>query len=429
VKGRQRLLLAIVLLIVIGSILPSIGVSLWGEYHYRAARRALDHRDLDEAKRHIEICLGLWPNSGLTHVMAAQACRRTGMFQDAERHLGEANRLLHYSEEMALESTLLAAQQNNNDAIYEKLQAMVDRGHPRKGQILEALAKSYLRFLRYREAETCLKEWLDCAPDNAMAIFMLASTYDQLGRTSEVPDLYARALELAPDGDVIRFNLALSLMNNVGAKEAMRHWEILARRQPDNPDVLFNLACCQRGLGLVEEARSNLDRLLEHGPNSAKVLEERGRLALQSEKPEIAERYLRRAVALDPYNFGASFVFYNCLMCLGREKEAHEQRRRWERLDAELTRLDTIVKELIPASPTNPQLKSEAGVLYMRVGKVRLGLDMLHSALQLDPKNGPALAELKDYYQRSTGDAKAAAGLRDGTEVGGLVDEPPPGSP
>jgi tetratricopeptide (TPR) repeat protein len=420
-KRPYRLLVVFALVVVIGSASAFAGVSLWGEYHYQAARRALDCHNVDEARRHLTICLDLWPNSGLTHLLAAQAWRRSGKFEAATRHLREARRLLPSSKEVAFESSLLAAQQTNKDAICKQLHVLVERGDPRKNLILEALAKGYLRFFRYQEAAACLKEWSESDPTNAMAFFMLAWTYDQLmGLKNENLELYARALELAPNSDVIRFSLALTLLNHNRADEAIQHWEILAQRQPDNPVVLLSLARCQCGLGLVEVAKTNLDRFLEQNPNSSIALLERGRLAMQSRQFESAEKDLRKAVELDPHNYGASFSLYKCLEHLGRDKEVEKQHQKVECLGAETVRLNTLVNQLIPAMPTNVQLKVEAGSLYLGMGKEREGLRLLYSALQLDPTYAPALAELKDYYQR-IGDTRSASRLRDAIATGSPV--------
>src|SRR5689334_23289329 len=80
--------IALVLLVPVGAFLAyELGVFLWGRHHYRAAEEALDRRDFEAASAHLEKCLDVSPKDTDSRLLAAQAARRQGKFDEARHHL------------------------------------------------------------------------------------------------------------------------------------------------------------------------------------------------------------------------------------------------------------------------------------------------------------------------------------------------------
>jgi predicted Zn-dependent protease len=78
-----------------------------------------------------------------------------------------------------------------------------------------------------------------------------------------------------------------------------------------------------------------------------------------------------------------------------------------ERIDADLKRIDEVLKEVLRA-PDDPSLRSEAGIIFLRNGEAQKGLRWLGMALQQDPWHPPTHQALADYYQ-DTGRLELAA--------------------
>jgi Flp pilus assembly protein TadD len=100
--------------------------------------------------------------------------------------------------------------------------------------------------------------------------------------------------------------------------------------------VRLPLARVRRALGQSEEARHLLDDMLASAGNAVPALIERGRLDLDLKRPEDAERWLRRAVAVAPDDPDTHRALSDCLLARGKEAEARSHKE---------TALELIAKE------------------------------------------------------------------------------------
>src|SRR5262249_3978374 len=156
--------------------------------------------------------------------------------------------------------------------------------------------------LRLQDADLSLRLWLDRWPDDVQALLWRGEVHERLLRKEEALAAYRRAVELSPDQDDTRLHFAELLLRARQPEEAAKHLDILPHRQPENTAVLLELARCRRLQGEAAEARMLLDAGLAADPNNAGLLSERGLLAVESGQPKEAEPWLRKAVALAPYD-------------------------------------------------------------------------------------------------------------------------------
>jgi len=153
---RQHPRFAIVALILIIAGIGTAAVYGWAQYHLRAAQQALDRYSFAEAQRHIDLCLKVRSGSADVHVLAAQTARRRDAYDEAEQHLLTAFQLGGMTEAIALERSLLAAQQGNLDSVERSLQQRTGTDYPEAGLVLEALGKGFVKAYRDVEAFVCL---------------------------------------------------------------------------------------------------------------------------------------------------------------------------------------------------------------------------------------------------------------------------------
>jgi len=391
------------------------------EYHFQKAQSALSSDQFAEAKRHIGYCLSFSPDSGRTHLLAARVARRSGDLKIADRQLHEAQRLLNLTDDIALERAMLVAQRGEVDGVELQLRPKIEQSHPQAIQILEAMARGYLRTYRFSEANSCLKEWLDYEPDSAVANFLIGWELQQRGNKTDSTDYFRRSLELDPKNEMVRYQLALALLDNVQPDEAITHLELLAKNQPNNSEVQINLARCQHALGQVDEARSLLDKILEQHPDDPGALVERGMLANNTESPAVAEKYLQHALQLDVHNPQANFAYQKCLLALGKEREAAEQLAKVQRIDADVRRAQDLLAHMIPSNPNSPVFHFEAGVIFLRLGHDQEGERMMYRALKLAPGFEAAQSALLDHFQKKK-DYKRLAKLKEAIAAGTPVE-------
>jgi tetratricopeptide (TPR) repeat protein len=406
-RQLQRLWRSPRLAVVAGAVLVLLGLgvavaagTLWVEYHLRAARLALERRDFPRARAHLTRCLQARPNAPEVHFLAARAARRAGDADAAERHLSTCQRLGWVAEAVELERALLRAQRGELARVEGYLLPGIRKDHPEAVLILEALAQGYLKTYRLGEALHCLDLWLQREPDCVPALVWRGEVKERRQQFTEAAAAYRRAVELDPDHDPARRHLAQVLLRADLAEEALGHFEHLYRHQPGNPVVLLGLARCQRLLGRRDEARQLLEALLAGQPGHVETLSERGRLALETGEAAAAEDWLRKAVALAPYDRDALYLLYQCLLQRGRRDEAQSHLTRLEAIAADLQLLSELTRK-IAAAPNDPALRHEAGLICLRNGQDQEGLRWLQSALQEDPNHRPTQQALAEYYGRA----------------------------
>jgi tetratricopeptide (TPR) repeat protein len=389
------------LVLIIGSGLALAGVSLWAEYHYRAAEEALKDNRLKDARDHVDKCLQVWPHSAVTNLLAARAARRSGRFAEARRYLRVCEEQGVDSADLDLERYMMRAQTGDVDGVGDYLHERVEEGHPQTPQIFEALVWGCLANYRLAQAEFLLGQWFKHQSDNSQAFF-LRGWLKELGSNyqSAAAD-FRQVVARNPENDEARLHLANTLLEIYKAREALPHLKQLRRRSSTDPTVLVPLARAYLQLARPDESRQILDQLLEHQPRYAAALVARGKLELEMRHPARAEPFFRRAIKEDPSDFGAHYGLYQCLQKQeGKEAQARKQRARWKRLDADMKRIHAIIMKQLARSPRDPTLHKELGVLYLRTGERNKGLHWLNSALEIDPHYREAHAALADFYRR-----------------------------
>jgi tetratricopeptide (TPR) repeat protein len=400
-----RLLLAAGVLLA-GALLACGGWAAWQEH---SARRALAEERFDEAQRHVDLALRLRPGSVSTNVLAARIARLRGAYAEAERHLTRGTQAQGMSEPLQLEWLLLRCERGEVDELAPELLAWVERNHPQSPAILEALARVYMRQTRYLEALRCLDRWVELAPDSARALDWRGWVNNQLDHNGQAITDHKRVLELQPGRPGIRFRLADILVESSRHAEAVPYLEQLHREQPDNPEVLVDLARCRIVQTRLDEARALLDSVLEAHPGHFEALLRRGEVELTARRYRQAERWLRQAVARRPWVPEARYSLHRSLQLQpDRQKEAREELARWQRARKRRDRLVRLLRTELDRKPNDPDLAAEAGELFLQVGEEGKGLFWLHRALAINPEHAPSHRALLAYYERTNNPANAA---------------------
>src|SRR5262249_47600856 len=143
-----------------------------------------------------------------------------------------------------------------------------------------------------------------------------------------------------------------------------------------------------------------LDRVITNPGADARAWQHRGRIEMTRGRPREALRFLRRSAELDPSDRETLYELFQCLQQVGTPAEAREAEERWKKCNADLTRVGELTP-MIAASPYDPELRREAGELFLRNGREAEGLQWLESALALDPGHAATHRVLADHYDRT----------------------------
>jgi tetratricopeptide (TPR) repeat protein len=188
---------------------------VWAEVHYRRAEEALARSvrvkgpaPLAEARSHLACCLKVWPNNPRVNFLMAQAARRTGDPDEAGRYLRRAEQLGWVAEAIDLEKALADVQQGDLERLEPVLASFVQRDHPDKLLILEALVQGSRRTYQLPRALSYLDTWLGFQPDSVRALVWRGETLLLVGRNQDALADYRKAIKLDPQEDEARLTLA-----------------------------------------------------------------------------------------------------------------------------------------------------------------------------------------------------------------------------
>jgi tetratricopeptide (TPR) repeat protein len=403
-KIRTRRVVLVALAVVV---LSGLGFNLWAYAEYRAGQRANARHEFVQAQEHFEQCLKVWFLSPETQRLAGRAARRAGNFEAAAAHFRACRALGEHDDALDLESQLLRVQQGDFRSAAPALENRLAQQHPDSVAILEVLTPAYLQGYELRAALECVRRWLEAEPDSLPAWHYRAQVHSRLLVPAEVLASYRHIVELNPEDDEARLELAGQLLEARQPQEALEQYQIMRSRQGDTPQVLVGLGGCLRALKRPDEARDLLEKVLAAEPHNPEALAERSRLALEDGAPAAAEPWFRRALAERPAEHVLLYGLYQSLQRQGKQKEAAEVQAKMKAVEADLTQLRELLLQ-IARKPHDPELRYQAGVILLRNGKDQEGVRWLASALVEDPRQAATHRALVDYYER-IGDAKQAA--------------------
>jgi tetratricopeptide (TPR) repeat protein len=374
--------------------------------HLAAARAALAGRDYPGARDQLQVYLALRPSDAEAHLLAARAEReialldalRPGWDSALQSHLQEARRLGADVDAVRFEAALTAALGGAPEAERYVLGRATGDG-PDAICALETLVRVNLDNHQFGHARRCADRLLNLDPNNARALFWRGLILEsQLHFEPELAD-YRRALELAPDLDAARLRLAGCLVVLNRHAEAASHYRWLLERRPDDREVLLGLATCCNASGEFGEAAAHLQRLLALDPENGPALLLGGRAAYALGRAGEAEAWLQKGLARSPYDAPAYYTLSRCLRERGDLAGASRAQARADELTADWKRAHELTAR-IARQPNDAGLRCQAGELLLRLGQESLGLNWLHSALQIEPGQRAAHQALATYYEQ-----------------------------
>jgi Tfp pilus assembly protein PilF len=403
-----RVVVACAALALVGAGLLIVSPQLLADRHLRRAKEALSRCRYAEARDELNQALRYRPGSATLHLLAARVARQMGKFEEAETHLQRCEALQgKQTDEQYLERLMLRAQSEDINEVLPALWEYVAQQKPQAPLVLEALTTAYLATTRNAAVQDCLTRWLDLEPDNIQALILQAVLAQRVGNPILATDCYTRALELDPDRTDIRLDLVWVLLAHGKHRQAVAHCNRLLEQDRNAHVALLALARARRGLGELPAARDCIERCLAVKPDYLDGLIEAAHLALDQQRYGDAEKYLRRALPLDPHNREVHYNLTVCLPHLGRAAEAAKHKRKVDQIDKEFFRREKLKAEL-SRRPEDPDLLYELGANCLRNGLGGEGLAWLRRALEAAPEHQPSHKLLTTYFENQ-GDKDRAA--------------------
>lgn len=383
------------------------GLWAWQRSAWAAQRRLdavtqnLKRWHLNQAAKDLESCRAAWAQLPAVYLLSARAQRLLENFSPAEEFLREFLQHGGAEEDHRRESAMLSAYRGHVDPVEAFLQQSLVEEPADDVFLFDALVMGYRKAHRLPEAEHWLARWRRRYPEAVPALLHQAALLERALRGEEAALVFQRILRLDADNDVARLRLAQNLVTRNQPDQALEHLLQLQTRLPDDRQVLQELARCWQAQGDVRQAKATLDRLVEQYPDDGAVVGQAALFAMSQASWDSAERLLRRAHALKPFEPMYAGQLHQCLTILGKDAEAKQFFEKSKQLQADYDRVQLLVTQELPAAPRNFRLRHEAGAILMRHGEYEQAIRWFHSALRENAHHQPSRLALAECYEKT----------------------------
>lgn len=222
-------------------------------------------------------------------------------------------------------------------------------------------------------------------PADISALRELAGDLDRAGRTEESVRYYEALLGLIPEEEGLPVHSRLALIHAEAGRHqaAIGHYLQIARHQPDDPNLYYNLAYLHEKAGQAEASHRYLEKAL--------LLNDRdreGRLKLahhlvEQEQWTEAKRRLEEVLAIDPKDQEGLLLLAQVLEKLGDEQALAE-----------------IYSRIAALDPQNDTVRFNLGVIEYQSGELEEALVHLTAFAERHPEDVSAQTILFDLHRR-----------------------------
>lgn len=244
-----------------------------------------------------------------------------GKQQDAEQHLQEALSASPKSVKSWVAMAQVHLRQGDLKGAEEVLRKAVTQA-PRSIELATGLGELYLMAGRWTEAESQFHAALKIDPQFALALLGLASAQARQGHADQVEQTY-RTIAALPGKQYRHFHAAY-LFQQGRRDAAVKEFEELAKRFPDDRDVRSRLVAAYVLTGRVPEAENVLTAALKSNAKDSDALLQRGSLLLRDARYKEAEDDLVQALRFQPDSPQVHYLFsqvYQARGDTGRQRQ------------------------------------------------------------------------------------------------------------
>lgn len=254
-----------------------------------------------------------------------------------------------------------------------------------------AEANTHLENGRLDAAADVYERILAAAPQTAEALYHSGMIAFERGDLDRAVERLARAVAVTPDFLPLRHDYGAVLRAAGRDRDAMREFQAVLQRRPNDGNALFNLGLTQRGLGDVQSGLAAVDRAVALLPPFAPGRNAQGVMRRELGDLAGAAEAFRQAIAIDPAFVDAHSNLGLALHELGRSEEA-----------------EAALHVAVQTDPAFAPSHVNFGALYLEMGDTEAATAALGRAVALDPAREEArapLVYLHHYDPAWTGEA------------------------
>jgi len=366
--------------------------------HLSQARIATMEGRISLAVAHLRACESIDSDDRRLMILQSRVARMSQHWPRAEEALEQYWANYGDDDSLAFERLLLNAARDGVDPALGVLNARIAAGGDSSRLGRHALVSGYIREFRYGEAQAELRAWGQAFPGDPLQVLLRGKLQEQLLDHQGAIELYSDLVLRNPDHLEARLRLAILLMQQREAAQALGHLQILRGGMADNTEVAVQWALALRQVGRTDEAIRALDDVLAKNPDSAMALTERAALSLNAGDDAAAAELLAKSLKSEPGSIGTRNMLVLALTRLGRTDDVKRELATIQSLMADSDRLTELTQGALQNRPDDPASPFEIGGIALRAGQPSEAIRWYQTALKRDPNHGPSHTALAVIY-------------------------------
>jgi tetratricopeptide (TPR) repeat protein len=260
---------------------------------------------LQEVERMAEKVLSIEPDSGEALRVRAMAELKLGRPEEAARTLQQGTEKAPKSIQTAASLAAMKLAANDLPGAEAVMQKLTEAS-PKSADAWLALSHFYRLVDKKPDADAAIRKAIEVHPENVDALFELALMQV---RSRQMNDAGATFARLAASGDPrFRAHHAMFLFDTGKRDEAIREFEGLVSKYPDDRQTRTGLVIAYTANNRVDDAGKLLDQALKRNPKDVDALELRARIYLAAGKVSEADQDLNTVLHFRPDSADAHYL-------------------------------------------------------------------------------------------------------------------------
>lgn len=253
---------------------------------------------------------------------------------------------------------------------------------PNNFDVLVLLGRFEIGAKEFTPAKQHLSAAAKLQPRSANLFFAQALLEEAQGNLLAAFELLKQARLIEPDSPEILSQFVVTAMRANQSRAAVEAAQILLESKPDEPEYLYLLGAASLQNGNINQAQSNLQRLIEIRPaDSLGCLALGLTLAAQSDQLENARRQLKHCIEIDANNVEAKYQLGLSYKAQGETAKAVE-----------------YLEETIKSAPNYAIALRDLGATYLQTGAEQKARIVLEKAVALAPEDADTHFQLSRLY-------------------------------
>ncbi|KAK5997032.1 General transcriptional corepressor ssn6 [Cladobotryum mycophilum] len=229
-------------------------------------------------------------------------------------------------------------------------------------------------------------------PKDPMLWYGIGILYDRYGSYDYAEEAFSQVMQIQPDfekANEIYFRLGIIYKQQSKFNQSLECFKYIVNSPPGpltQEDIWFQIGHVHEQQKDFDSAKAAYQRVLDHSPNHAKVLQQLGWLHHQQsnsyESQERAIQFLEKSVAADNQDAQSWYLLGRCYMSQQKYPKAYE-----------------AYQQAVYRDGKNPTFWCSIGVLYYQINQYRDALDAYSRAIRLNPYISEVWYDLGTLYE------------------------------